>query len=191
MWTTLPCCTFMTGYTMPECSSQAAATSRQSWTDFQQHGGIGAVLRTVLKQHYRRMTSYVSIQTYPQPYSVGHSAQPSLQVAVHFRIRLVHPINRLLQSMALLPTCLEHLGFHVHCFAIAQNWFVQAFAAMPQRLKMLTLDAGRKASVSRFGRPIDWPTHIRILRCRFCCTNWTFSHWYELLTDMPEGLQQA
>ena len=62
---------------------------------------------------------------------------------------------------------------------------------MPKRLNMLTLDVGRKASVSRFGRPIDWPTHLRILRCRFCCRYWTFSHWYELLTDMPEGLQEA
>ena len=181
----------MMGYAMPECSSQAAATCRRSWTDFQEHGGIGAVLRVVLKQHYRRMTSYVSIRTYPQPCYVGDLAQPSLQVAVQFRIRLVHPINRLLQSMALLPTCLEHLELHLHCSAVAQGWIVQVFAAMPQRLKMLTLTAGRKASASRVGRPIDWPTQLVTLHCKFYCKDWTFSHWYEILSNLPEGLRRA
>ena len=191
MSTTLPYCTFMMGYTMPECSSRAAATSRRSWTDFQQHGGTVAVLRTVLKQHYRRMTSYVSIQTYPQVYYLGDSAQPSLHVAVQFRIRLVHLINRLLRSMASLPTCLEHLELHLHCSAVTQSWFVQVFSAMPQRLKMLTLTAGRKASAARVGRPIEWPTHLVMLRCKFYCTDWTFSHWYEILSNLPEGLRRA
>ena len=191
MSTTLPYCTFMMGYAMPECSSQAAATCRRSWTDFQEHGGIGAVLRVVLKQHYRRMTSYVSIRTYPQPYHVGDLAQPSLQVAVQFCIRLIHPINRLLQSMALLPTCLEHLELHLRCSAVAQGFIVQVFAAMPQRLKMLTLTAGRKASAARFGCPIEWPTQLVILRCKFYCKDWTFSHWYEILSNLPEGLRRA
>ena len=93
--------------------------------------------------------------------------------------------------MALLPTCLEHLELHLHCPAVAQRWFVQVFAAMPQRLKMLTLNAGRKASAARVGRPIDWPTHLVILRCRFCCTGWTFSHWYEILSNLPEGLRRT
>ena len=156
MSATLPCCTLMTGYAMPECSSQAAATCRGCWTDFQQHGGVSAVLRVVLKQRYRHMTNYVSFQTYDQRHtSRSHSAQPLLQVAVHFHIRLVHPIHRLLQSMELLPACLEHLGIHVRCSAISEDWFVHMFAAMPKRLKMLTLDVSRKASVSRFGRPID------------------------------------
>ena len=176
---------------MPQCSSQAAATSRQSWADFQQHGGVGAVLRIVLQQQYRRMTGCVSIQTYPQLYSVGHLARPSLQVAVQFRIRLVHPINRLLQSMALLPTCLEHLELHLRCSAVAQGFIVQVFAAMPQRLKMLTLTAGRKASAARFGCPIEWPTQLVILRCKFYCKDWTFSHWYEILSNLPEGLRRA
>ena len=160
--------------------------------DFQQHGGVSAVLRLVLKQGHRKMTSYVSIRTYDQPCtSISRSARPSLQVAVHFSVHLEHPIGRLLQSMALLPTCLEHLAFHVRCSTVMQNWFLQVFAAMPQRLKMLTLDVGRKASASRVGRPIEWPTHLLVLRCRFCCTGWTFSHWYELLSNLPEGLRRA
>ena len=192
MSTTLPCCTFVTGYVMPQCSSQAAATCRECWTDFLEHGGVSTVLNVVLKQRYRRMTKYVSFQTYAWGHTSDcHTTHPLLHVAVHFHVRLVHPISRLLQSMLLLPHCLEHLGIHIQCAAFSQDWFAHMFAAMPKRLNRLTLDVGRRASASGFGRPIDWPTHLRILRCRFYCTNWTYSHWYELLTDMPEGLQQA